>query len=196
MAMQNNEDDEVRQRILDAALQLYIDYGLRRTTMEDVATRCGIGRATLYRRFKEKDQLFQAVIFREMQRNMAAIDAHVRSQPNALEGLLEAFVKAASLSYSHPLLSRLLDSEPDTVLPYLTRHMGASMEFAGRFLTAHIVNAQGRGGLSSLPADMLAEMILRLVQSLVLSPAGLINPADEDSLRRFAEVCLRPVLTP
>lgn len=193
---QDNDDDEVKQRILETALQLFTDYGLRRTTMEDVASRCGIGRATLYRRFRDKDQLFQAVIFREMQRNLAIIDAEVRSQSNALDGLIEAFVKAAHLSYKHPLLSRLLDSEPETVLPYLTRHLGMSMEFAGQFLTLHIQTAQKKGGLSLRPSGMLSEMVLRLVQSLVLSPSPLVDPASEDSLRAFADVCLRPVLAP
>lgn len=193
---QNNEEDEVRQRILDTALQLFTDYGLRRTTMEDVASRCGIGRATLYRRFRDKDQLFQAVIFREMQRHLAIIDASVRSQPTPLDGLIEAFVKAAHLSYKHPLLSRLLDSEPETVLPYLTRHMGLSMEFASRFLTLHIQTAQKKGQLTSRPAAMMSEMVLRLVQSLVLSPSTSLDPGNEESLRQFADVCLRPVLAP
>lgn len=193
---QPNDDDEVRQRILDTALQLFTDYGLRRTTMEDVASRCGIGRATLYRRFRDKDQLFQAVIFREMQRHMALIDAEVRSQPNALDGLIEAFVKAAHLSFRHPLLSRLLDSEPETVLPYLTRHLGVSLQFASQYLTGQIQAAQKKGELSVRPAPMLSELVLRLVQSLVLSPSPEVDPASEDSLRRFADVCLRPLLAP
>ena len=192
----NNEDDEVRQRILETALHLFADYGLRRTTMEDVASRCGIGRATLYRRFRDKDQLFQAVIFGEMRRNLALINESVKSQPNALDGLIEAFVKAAKLSYTHPLLSRLLDSEPETVLPYLTRDLGMSMEFASRFLTSHIQAAQAKGVLSSRSPSLLSEMVLRLVQSLVLSPSPQVNPADEESLRAFANVCLRPVLAP
>ncbi len=192
----DNDDDEVKQRILDTALQLFTDYGLRRTTMEDVASRCGIGRATLYRRFRDKDQLFQAVIFREMRRNMMLIDAEVRSQPNPLDGLIEAFVKAAHLSYKHPLLSRLLDSEPETVLPYLTRHLGVSLQFASQFLTMHIQGAQKKGELSSRPSGMLAEMVLRLVQSLVLSPSPEVDPGSEESLRSFANICLRPVLAP
>lgn len=193
---QTNEEDEVKLRILDTALQLFTDYGLRRTTMEDVASRCGIGRATLYRRFRDKDQLFQAVIFQEMQRNLAIIDGSVRSQPNALDGLIEAFVQAAHLTYRNPLLSRLLDSEPETVLPYLTRQMGASMEFASNFLTQHILSAQKRGSLNSRPPALLAELVLRLVQSLVLSPSEHVDPGSEESLRDFANVCLRPVLAP
>ncbi len=193
---QTNDEDEVKQRILETALQLFTDYGLRRTTMEDVASRCGIGRATLYRRFRDKDQLFQAVIFQEMQRNLAIIDASVRSQPTALEGLIEAFVQAAHLTYRNPLLSRLLDSEPETVLPYLTRQMGVSMEFANQFLTQHIQSAQSRGGLNARPPALLAELVLRLVQSLILSPSENVDPGSPESLRDFANVCLRPVLAP
>ena len=65
-ALLKEDEDSTNQRILDSARSLYIEYGLRRTTMEDVSKRAGMGRATLYRRFSEKDQLFKAVIFRDL----------------------------------------------------------------------------------------------------------------------------------
>ena len=43
-------------------------------------------------------------------------------------------------------------------------------------------------------AEMLAELMLRLVQSMVLSPDGVMNPADEKSIRNVAELYLRPLL--
>ena len=195
-ALVSDQDDETRQRILDAALALFVDYGLRRTTMEDVATKCGIGRATLYRRFKEKDQLFQAVILREVQRNLVLIEQAIASMDNPLDGLLEAFVKAVSLSHRHPLMSRLLSSEPENVLPYLTTQLGAPMAFANHYLSAQIERAQKRKKLAKRPAKLLSEMILRLVHSLVLSPQGVLDPANEDGLRRFAQQFLRPLLEP
>ncbi len=51
------QGDKTYEKILDAGLALFVEFGLRRTTMEDVATRAGIGRATAYRRFADKDQL-------------------------------------------------------------------------------------------------------------------------------------------
>jgi AcrR family transcriptional regulator len=44
--------------ILQAALELVVEDGLRATTIEGIATRAGVGKATIYRRWKTKEELF------------------------------------------------------------------------------------------------------------------------------------------
>jgi AcrR family transcriptional regulator len=195
-ALPVGEEDATRQRILDSARDLYIEFGLRRTTMEDVAKRAGMGRATLYRRFSEKDQLFKAVIMRDAQRSIADIQTAIRQQATFLDGLIESFVLAVGVLHHNPLLSRLLTTEPDHVLPYLTTGIQDIMAYARQFIALQIGRGQAAGHIRPLPADVIAEMILRLVQSLMLTPKGVINAADEASLRDFADRFLRPLLVP
>lgn len=190
------EDDASKQEILDCARELYIEYGLRRTTMEDVAKRAGIGRATLYRRFSDKDQLFQAVILRDVQRDLAQIQAAIARQKTFLDGLIEAFVMAVRLLHTNPLLSRLLTTEPDTVLPFLTTGFEHVMAYCRVFISTQIVRGQQAGHIKALPADVMAEMLLRMIHSLMLTRAGVINPGDEASIRSFAQQYLRPLLLP
>src|SRR5579884_4518029 len=58
--------DPVTGRILDAALGQFEDFGLRRSTVEDIARRCGLSRITIYRRFPRKENLIEAVLLREL----------------------------------------------------------------------------------------------------------------------------------
>ena len=190
------DDDASKQEILDCARALYIEYGLRRTTMEDVAKRAGIGRATLYRRFNDKEQLFQAVILRDVQRDLTNIQAAVARQKTFLDGLLEGYVMAVGLLHHNPLLSRLLTTEPDTVLPFLTTDFGAVMAYARNYIAPQIQRGQEAGHIKRLPADVIAEMILRTIHSMMLTRVGVINPGDEASIRSFAQQFLRPLLTP
>lgn len=191
------DDDQTNQRILDSARSLYIEYGLRRTTMEDVAKRAGMGRATLYRRFSEKDQLFKAVILRDLQRHIVKIEQEIALVSNALDGLLIAFVKFCLLTNKNELLQRLLNSEPDHVLPYLTTDFEIIMTFACQYLSMQIERGQKLGHIRKAPVMMLAEMMMRLTQSLLLSPNGAaIRQGDEKSLQTFAEEFLRPFLAP
>jgi AcrR family transcriptional regulator len=44
--------------ILQAALELVVEDGLRGTTIEGIAARAGVGKATIYRRWKTKEELF------------------------------------------------------------------------------------------------------------------------------------------
>lgn len=188
--------DARQTRILDAALALFVEFGLRRTTMEDVAQRAGMGRATVYRRFGDKDQLVQAVILRECQQQLALIESRLSAMTSHLDAMLEAFVLAVIGAWRHPLLARLLASEPEDILPYLTVRLPQLVTFSRLYLATQISKGQQAGGLSDRPAEEIAELLLRLVQSLVLSPDGVISPADEASVRRFAETFLRPLLVP
>lgn len=195
-AIPADEDDNTRQRILDSARELYVEFGLRRTTMEDVAKRAGMGRATLYRRFSEKDHLFQAVIMRDLQRDLVTIEKAIEGMDSALDSLLEAFIQAALLTHHNPLVQRLLQTEPDHVLPFLTTRFDGIMSFARDYLGGQIERAQRQGQLANHPADETAELILRLLQSLLLTPQGVITPGKPDALRQFAERFLRPLLDP
>jgi AcrR family transcriptional regulator len=44
--------------ILQAALELVVERGLQGTTIEGIAARAGVGKATIYRRWKTKEELF------------------------------------------------------------------------------------------------------------------------------------------
>ncbi len=189
------DEDRTNQRILDSARSLYIEYGLRRTTMEDVAKKAGMGRATLYRRFSEKDQLFKAVIFRELQRHLVILEDAIKDKTSALDALLEAFIQFSGQVNGNEVLQRLLKTEPDHVLPYLTTDFDVIMSFSRHYLAVQIQRAQKLGHIRQGDANVMSEMLLRLSQSLMLSPGGAINPANEESMREFAESYLRPLLT-
>lgn len=54
-----------RHNILDVALSVFSHRGVIHTTMDDVAKASGYGRRTLYTYFKNRDELFEEVIFKE-----------------------------------------------------------------------------------------------------------------------------------
>ena len=55
------KEDEKRQLILDAALTQFAQYGLRKTSLQDIAEHAGVSRAAIYLHFKNKDQIFRSV---------------------------------------------------------------------------------------------------------------------------------------
>ena len=60
------DSDATTERILDAALEEFLDFGLRRATVEDITRRAGVGRMTVHRRFSTKQSLIEAVWLREV----------------------------------------------------------------------------------------------------------------------------------
>lgn len=61
--------------LLDAALELFGELGIARTTIGDVARKANVNRVTVYRRIGSKDELVQAVMTREATRLFEAVHA-------------------------------------------------------------------------------------------------------------------------
>src|SRR3954454_23541699 len=80
------------ERILSAGLEQFEDFGIRRTTMEDVARRARVSRVTVYRRFPGKEHLVAAVIVAEAQRFFAELELAVGALDSVEERIVEAFV--------------------------------------------------------------------------------------------------------
>lgn len=54
------------QRVLDAAAELIMHYGYDKTTVSDIAQEAGISKGAIYLHFASKDDLFEALLLREM----------------------------------------------------------------------------------------------------------------------------------
>lgn len=59
---------KTREKLIDVARNLFAKHGVEDTTMNDIAVASGKGRRTLYTYFKSKDDIFYAVIEKEMER--------------------------------------------------------------------------------------------------------------------------------
>ena len=78
---------ENQERILVAARGAFAELGID-ATVEEIATRAGVGMGTLYRRFPTKDLLVDA-IFEEHLDDMASAATRALEAPDGWEGLIE-----------------------------------------------------------------------------------------------------------
>jgi AcrR family transcriptional regulator len=74
---------ERAERILDAAAELLLRAGYRRTTIEDVAERADVGKGTVYLHWKNREELFLAVLLRESVRSIEDLVRAVEADPLA-----------------------------------------------------------------------------------------------------------------
>jgi AcrR family transcriptional regulator len=172
-----------------AAIEQCQEVGLRRVTMEDVARRAGLGRATLYRHFQSKDALVQAIILAEAEGFFAALDGAVGECASDEERLIEGFAFALHYVRAHALLAKLLRSEPETLLPYLIGG-GQLIAIATEAVCAQIQEAPAK----SSRARETGELLVRLVLSLALTPESILGVEDRQGAIRFARRHLVPSL--
>jgi AcrR family transcriptional regulator len=184
------DTDAVGESIVDAALEEFLAYGLRRTNVDVVARRAGVSRATLYRRFDGKDALVQAVLVRESRRFFASIAAAVEDLATQRERLVEGFVVGVRYARDDRLLNRLLASDPEALLPYLTTNGGAVVAAARDFLVRQAPDAPAGDRTPS----GIAEVFVRLAISFTLMPDSAIPLDSDESVRAFARGYLAPLM--
>lgn len=60
------KDEKAKEEIILQAQKLFQQYGLKKTTMDEIAAACGKAKSTLYHYYKSKQEVFQEVIQKEM----------------------------------------------------------------------------------------------------------------------------------
>lgn len=159
----------IEQRLLDAALEAATVHGIARLSMGDVAGRAGLSRQTLYRYFPSKDALITAVVSAEttklIEQVLAAAVAHDDPRASLEAGLLAAL----RVVRDHPLLDRLVRTEPETLLPLLTAEGSPAMAQV-RSVVALIV-AEREPVLADDPVGLrrFADVVTRLLISYAVS---------------------------
>lgn len=76
--------------LLDAALGVFMRFGYRKTSMQDIADAAQISRQGLYLHFAAKEQLFRAVVEHAMRRAELAAQRALET-PDLEQGLVSAF---------------------------------------------------------------------------------------------------------
>jgi AcrR family transcriptional regulator len=196
---QLHRPDDITTRILAATLEQAELVGMRRITMEDVARRSGVGRATLYRRFPTKAALIDAVVLAEARRYF---DGHAQAcaQATRLEDrLVYGTVFTVTFLREHALLKKLLRTEPETILPSLTTDAGPIVEFATEQGMADF-RADIYGTASITPEQerhlrSVAELHTRLTLSFIVTQHTSINFATVEDTRAFVRRYLLPMVT-
>ncbi len=175
--------------ILDAARDVFEQFGARRANVDDVARQAGVSRSTLYRAYPNKGALLSAVLDRETTAFFDDLDRSVADLPPQ-EAVVEAFVRGVSIMREIPVLGRLAVTEPE-MLTGVPRGETLLLAQAGR-----VARTLRRVG-ARMPDDDLrlaAELLLRLASTFLLDPGGSLDLDDELAVRDYAKRFLSPLV--
>lgn len=123
--------DRARRAILDAALKLLVEDGFDGMSIEAVAARAGVGKATIYRRWSSKRELVAAALL--------SIDDEVRvpdsgSAREDLVALVRDFARVSTSTVLGPMIGRVAGaavSNPE-LMEILSTHLIASRQLIGK----------------------------------------------------------------
>ncbi|WP_078955104.1 TetR/AcrR family transcriptional regulator [Streptomyces griseus] len=166
--------------VLDAARDCVLAVGVRRTTLTDVARRAGVSRMTLYRRWPDVRSLVGDLMTREW--IGVAADAMPPSDDDRpeRERIVAGLVAGAAAFRAHPLFHKILDVDPELLLPYVLDRRGASQDALLGLLHTALENGHEDGSVRRVRTDLQARSLLLVVQSFTLSLRTMTDETDPE----------------
>ncbi|WP_106399254.1 TetR/AcrR family transcriptional regulator [Actinocorallia populi] len=182
--------------VLDAARDCVLAVGVRRTTLTDIARRAGVSRMTLYRRWPD----VQTIVGDLMTREWLALAESVMTESagDARERLVGTLVRGTGAFRAHPLLRKIVEVDPELLLPYLLTRTGASQEAFLELIERELVRGHEDGSVRTDVPARQARAVLLVVQGFALSLPTMLGEGDL-SAERFDEelrLLLHRFLTP
>jgi AcrR family transcriptional regulator len=153
---------------LDAARDCILDVGWRRTTLTEVAKRAGVSRMTIYRAWSDMGSLLGDLMTREWVGIAAA------TRVAAVDTTTPAGIAAAALSTiralrDNALFVRIVELDPDLLLPYLISRRGRSQEALVEIMASEIESGQASGAIRPGDAVLMARALTLAGHGFVLS---------------------------
>jgi AcrR family transcriptional regulator len=175
---------EPRERVHAATYACVARFGMGKTTVEDVVKESGVSRASIYRLFPGgKDQLLRETVGWEMNHFFARLAEAVYDAPDFASLLEEGLVFAHRSIQEHEVLRKVLETEPERLLPLITVEQHRVLDFITAFLLPYLEREQRAGRVRpGVDLDAATEYVARLVLSLIGSP-GRWDMDDPEQVR-------------
>jgi len=176
---------DARQRIVEASYACVARRGMAKTTVEDVAREAGLSRATVYRTFPGgRDELIDATV------SWAVFDffAKLYDRIQGASSLEEVMERGISFAYrsilDHEVLQRVMQTEPDKLLPALTVESNRIRGGIADVLAPYLMD---RGLVAGVDPGEAADFLARMVLSYISAPGrwDLEDPEQVARLVRF-----------
>ena len=153
---------------LDAARDCILDVGWRRTTLTEVAKRAGVSRMTIYRAWSDMGSLLGDLMTREWV-SIAAATRVAAADTTTPAGIAAAVLSTIRALRDNALFVRIVELDPDLLLPYLISRRGRSQEALVEIMASEIESGQESGAIRAGDAVLMARSLTLAGHGFVLS---------------------------
>jgi AcrR family transcriptional regulator len=157
---------------LDAARASILDVGWSRTTLTDVARRAGVSRMTIYRRWSDMGTLLADLMTREWS-DLVQVDT---TGADDLDRLVRSVVGTVQAVRANPLFARIVEVDPERLLPYLLERPGRSQGLVLAAVVAQVEAGQASGDIRAGDPQLLARSIVLACHGFTLSARTMTRP--------------------
>ncbi len=175
---------DVRQRLVVAAYACVARHGMGKTTVEDIGREAGVSRATVYRYFPGgRDELLQAAVAHGVAEFAVRLYEQIQDAPSLEQVMERGILFAHRAIVEHEVLQRIMETEPELLLPQLTVEGNQVRAAVAAFLLQYL---RAHGVASGVDDAEAADFLARMIMSYMTSPGrwDLDDPAQVSELVR------------
>jgi AcrR family transcriptional regulator len=174
-----SKEDLMQEQILKAAKHLFQVHGLAKVTMDDVAKAIGKGRSSLYYYYKNKDEIFDAVVMIEIHDMLSAMAKAVDEAAGIEQKLHAFFLTKLEVYREKKAFFKVLDAgmDADALSDFKktkVKHHQLIIRMESKLLDRFLTEAMARGEMRTMAPSDLDTLIWVLLSSL----RGLKNELD------------------
>jgi AcrR family transcriptional regulator len=193
-----------RPEILAAALAVFAARGFTAARLDEVATKAGVTKGTLYLYFKNKEALFKALIHDYLVPNLTLAQERVRSHTGRTSDLLLEVVHGltrAIIGTPAGMMPKLVIADagnfPEIARFYVDEVVSRGMEMFSTILARGIANGEFRQIDPAAAAPVIiGPLLLLAIWKNVLEPHATRKIDMPEYLRSYADIILRGVMAP
>jgi AcrR family transcriptional regulator len=167
MTSRRHKSEDPRDAYLDAARACILDVGWRRTTLTEVARRAGVSRMTIYRTWSDMPQLLGDLMTREWTGIVTATTDDA--------GLVARMVATIRALRDNELFVRIVELDPELVLPYLLARRGRSQDLILAIAEEAITAGQEAGRVRAGNPTAIARALVLAAHGFVLSAHTMVD---------------------
>lgn len=184
--------EEAKERIIQAALEVYSEKGYHEATMEDVAQKLGVSKGALYLYFKSKDELLNIITERwnRSMRNILPSSQEGKKLDKSLESMFDHIAEdpIGRMGLGFDLIS--LASRNPSIRKILSEAYEKNLKIISEFLKKNSTKSSAQNTLEvTFEAISLVALQFGLMATLILG-------VDEKDARKAWEQSTKAIIKP
>lgn len=187
-----NSDASVEKRILDAAADCILAFGVERTTMTEIARRARVSRPTIYRRWPD----IRWVIAEVLTIRISGVLEAIPDRGVGREAMVDRVVLVAEHLRKDEIVQSVIRNAPSLAMVYIAERLGTSQQLLIEALAVAIKAAQDQGSVRRGDPHQMGAMCLLITQSTIQSAQMVEKFLDSKALNAELTRALNGYLAP